>query len=161
MTFFTHLLRGAALVLSLLTGSVQAMKYGAPFRFNIISFVGDVSCGNGEGPIVFPQGNTMGEEDIYGQLRALAFKRYESARCTGKANEIFDKEFFHQYEPYLQYFANYITRQHENHSHEYLNDVKYIYSNGLHSAGIGGDIDNPQDRIVLGVALRDLSFQKD
>ncbi len=142
------------------TGTVQAMKQGAPFRFNITSFVQDVSFGQEEAPIAFPQGNTMTEEDVYGQLKALAFKRYESARRTGKANAIFDKEFFHIYEPYLQYFANYITRQHENISHEYVNDVKCLYKNGLYTTEIGGDSDNPQDRIVLVVGLRDLSFNK-
>ena len=143
-----------------LMGTAQAMKQGAPFRFNITSFVGDVSFGQEEAPIAFPEGNTMTEEDVYGQLRALAFKRYESARRTGKANEVFDREFFHQYEPYLQYFANYITRQHENNSHEYLNDVKYIYSDGMHITEIGGDRKKDHDYIILTVGLRDLSFLK-
>jgi hypothetical protein len=93
-----------------LTGTVQAMKQSAPFCFNITSFVQDGSFGQEEASIVFPTSNIMTEDALRAAESACAFKSFESARCTGKTNKVFDKEFFHQCEPYLQYFANYIVK---------------------------------------------------
>ena len=133
-----------------------AMKYGTPFRFNITAFVGGMSFGQEEAPITFPAGNGMREEDMLSQLRQLAARRCQSALNTGLANSVFSMQSCQQwFDPHLQYFADYVFRQHNNNSHEFYGDVRYVYSEGFYSAKTGDNQENP-DYIVLAIGCRDL-----
>lgn len=112
-----------------------AMKHGMPFRFNIISFVRDVSFGREEAPITFPAGNGMREEDMLFQLRKIAICRYQSAINTGLANSFFNMSRFQQlFDLHIRHFSSYIFREHRNYSHELYERVEYLYGDGLYVA---------------------------
>ena len=136
------------------------MKYGAPFRINVYTWVGDMQFGSPEEAIELPAGNGMRENDVLAQLRNLTQKRCQSALNTGLQNSIFTMgNCFQWFDPHLQYFANYIFRQHNDFSNEMYQGEKYLYGEGVYSLSIGDEKKNP-DYVVLVVRCRDLSYSK-
>ena len=150
----------AAFAWGAVISSADAMKYGSPFRLNVSSFVGGMQFGAVEEALVFPEGNGMREQDVLAQLRNLAKARCQSAINTGLQNPVFTMENCAQwFDPHLQYFANYIFRQHNNPSHEFYSGEKYLYSDGAYVVRIGEPEQNP-NYVVLTVGCRDLSIFK-
>jgi hypothetical protein len=155
------ILTWSALTLGFVSSSADAMKYGSPFLLNVYAEVQGVIFWSPAEVLEFPAGNGIRENDVLAQLRTLAQKRCESARLERLGNLRFTMENCAQwFDPHLQYFANYIFRQHNNPSHEFFSEETYIYSDGYYLVDTLDAKKHPGyiSFISLSLRCRDLSF---
>lgn len=136
----------------------NAMKYGAPFRINIYTWIGDTQFGSPEEGLELPAGNEFKEQDVLAQLRNLTQTRCQPVLNAAKQNLIFTMgNCTKWFDLHMQYFANYIFRQHNDFSTEIYLGEKYIYGEKLYTFFVGDQEKNP-DHVVLVIGCRDLSY---